>query len=253
MEYVNTIIGFLGGVFSLDEGFSPLSLISLISLGAIFFIFALESFFYLIKSPKGFSNLVLVIGILGMFVALYFSLTDAQEVDTKALSDSLLSSVFIGIIGAIFSVILHFFEALYYSNIDPARSVNNSVKELVRFVKNDMGTVQKNLSTHLQKQTELYAQQIRQAETNQELTKGKSELHHISQQIYDLTQHLKQELDESRQNSDANTKRLIENISELVNELNKQNSSVLGPKIMAKTSLKAPSNNDPNILNRQPS
>ena len=222
VEYIKNLFGNLAELLNIEGYLGDVGLIPIISITLLIFLFCLELFFYLLKRPKGLSNLILIVGVLGTLASLYVVLVDYQQtfnVPKKVISAQLLSCALVGLVGGFFALCLFILESLCYSNIDASRSVDYAVKDLVRLLKGNIAEAQKNNGAS--------------PDANFKL-----ELQHISQQIYDLTHHLKQELSETRNSADKNANELMSNLPKLLKETEtgRQSSAVLGPKIVAKTS-----------------
>lgn len=233
MDYINKIIGDLFTIISVDPSVGGLGVFSWITILLMTLLFCLELIFYAMKRPRGLSNIILIMGILGTLTNLYIILNNSSQI----IPNQLLDAALVGIIGGILAVILGICESLYYPCVDTRRSVERSVKELIRFMKEHTLVNQSNAMFKSQQPSEMPSQSL-----------GNKELQHISQQIYDLTHHIKQEFKVSREKSDEHIDQLVEKMEKISSELGsiKPHESIWGPKIVAKTSAnpQTPSSND---------
>lgn len=225
METIKALLSGLADMVSLQGQYTgALGVVSLVFIIVMALLFLLELFFYYKKHPRGLSVIILILGILGTFSSLYVALFSPQEGQTVGVQ--VLNASLVGICGGVFAVLLSLCETLYYSHIDSARSVERSVKELGRSIH------EHTLDLH----------QVLAHQQSKKNSIGKSEVQHISQQIYDLTHHLKQEFAESRKQADEHMaqwlSQSVKPSSALSDSEHKPSPSVvLGPKVMAKTSL----------------
>ena len=253
MEYIKNLFKNLAEFLNLGSYAGDMGLVPIVFIALAIFLFILELLFYALRRPRGLSNMVLIVGILGTFASLYVVLKHGSvfNAQKEIVSAQLLYCALVGLVGGVLAVILSVFESLYYSNVNASRSIDRSVKDLVKLVRGDISQVQKNLHVQLHEQSKLGVLNSKNNNASNAKSIGKSELQHISQQIYDLTHHLKQEFSETRERTDENTKELVANLSNLVKEVEtmEHNSAVLGPKIVAKTSVNSqlPSSNDSTI------